>query len=152
MKVRQVMSSPPISVHESMTAGDVARLMMDKDIGAVVVVDDDGRLRGLITESDFTGVARCVPFTMELAPVIFGSRAASLRELEAIYAQAKTLPASRIMSEKVTTCQEDDDIGAVVHTMLKKKLKHVPVVRGEKVVGMVARHDVLGLIASSGPA
>lgn len=146
------MSSPAVTVPESLSAGEVAKLMMERDIGAVVVVDHAGRMKGLITESDFTGVARCVPFTLELAPVIFGARAASLRELESIYAQVKNLPASRIMSEEVATCHEDDDLGTVVHTMLQRKLKHIPVVRGEKIVGMMARHDVLKLLATSSPA
>lgn len=143
MKVRDVMSSPPVTVPEGMMVPEVAKVMTGRDIGAVIVVDAAGNLRGLITESDFTGMARCVPFSLELAPVIFGARAASMQELANIYEMARSLPASRMMSEKVITCREDDDIGEVVHTMLKKNLKHVPVMREGKPVGMVARHDLL---------
>lgn len=150
MKVKEVMSSPPLTVPEQMLVPEVARFMMERDVGAVIVVDASGRMRGLITESDFTGMARCVPFSLELAPVILGARAASIKELEKIYDMARSLPAKQIMSEEVETCSEDDEVGKVVHVMLKKRLKHVPVIRGDLPVGMVARHDLLKLLASSG--
>lgn len=150
--IAEVMSSPPVTIHERTPAGEVAKLMMDRDIGAVIVVDDAGLLKGLITESDFTGVARCVPFTLELAPVIFGHRAATFQEMQRIVEQAKSLPAQQVMSENVRTCSEHDDVSAVVHLMLTGNLKHVPVVRAGKPVGMVARHDVLKLLASASVA
>jgi CBS domain-containing protein len=125
--------------------------MQEHDIGAVVVVDASGRLCGIVTESDFTGIGRCVPFSLTMAPVVFGARAASMAELERIYAMARNLVARQIMSERVHTAEESEEIGAVVHRMLARDLKHVPVVRDGKPVGMLARHDLLKLIATPPP-
>ncbi|MBY0312418.1 MAG: CBS domain-containing protein [Phycisphaerales bacterium] len=147
MFAKDLMTPNPVTVGLDMPLPEVAKLMSARDIGAVPVVDDAGMLRGIITESDFTGVARCVPFTMDLAPVIFGARAATLKELEQIYAQASKLTAREAMSEKVVSVGPEEELGQVVRLMLDRKLKHVPVVVGGKPVGMIARHDVLKLMA-----
>jgi CBS domain-containing protein len=147
MTVKDIMSQPVVTVPEDALAPEIARVMQERDIGAVVVVDAAGALRGIVTESDFTGVGRCVPFSLALAPVVFGARAATMAEIEKIYAMARKLTARQIMSEEVHTAGESEEIGAVVHRMLRRKLKHVPVVRDGKPVGMLARHDVLKLMA-----
>ena len=147
MTVKDIMSQPVVTVPEEALAPEIARVMQERDIGAVVVVDAAGALRGIVTESDFTGVGRCVPFSLALAPVVFGARAATMAEIEKIYAMARKLTARQIMSEEVHTARESEEIGAVVHRMLRRKLKHVPVVRDGKPVGMLARHDVLKLMA-----
>ena len=148
MTVKELMTEPVVTVDENMLAVDVARVMQEHDIGAVVVVDESGQLRGIVTESDFTGIGRCVPFSLAIAPVVFGARAATIAELERIYAMARQLRARQIMSDKVQTAEESEEIGAVVQRMLARNLRHVPVVRNGKPVGMLARHDILKLVAA----
>lgn len=148
MTVKELMTEPVVTVDENMLAADVARVMQEHDIGAVVVVDASGQLRGIVTESDFTGIGRCVPFSLAIAPVVFGARAATIAELERIYARARQLRAREIMSDKVQTAEESEEIGAVVQRMLARNLRHVPVVRNGKPVGMLARHDILKLVAA----
>ena len=151
MTIKELMTEPVVTVDENMLAVDVARVMQEHDIGAVVVVDASGQLRGIVTESDFTGIGRSVPFSLALAPVVFGARAATIAELERIYAMARQLRARQIMSDKVQTAEESEEIGAVVQRMLARNLRHVPVVRDGKPVGMLARHDILKLVAAPSP-
>jgi CBS domain-containing protein len=148
MTVKELMTAPVVTVDENMLAVDVARVLQEHDIGAVVVVDASGQLRGIVTESDFTGIGRCVPFSLAIAPVVFGARAATIAELERIYAMARQLRARQIMSDKVQTAEESEEIGAVVPRMLARNLRHVPVVRNGKPVGMLARHDIMKLVAA----
>jgi CBS domain-containing protein len=148
MTVKELMSEPVVTVDENMLAVDVARVMQEHGIGAVVVVDASGQLQGLVTESDFTAIGRSVPFSLAIAPVVFGARAATVAELERIYAMARQLRARQIMSDKVQTAEESEEIGVVVQRMLARNLRHVPVVRNGKPVGMLARHDILKLVAS----
>lgn len=145
MRVKDIMSAPPITVPEGTLLPDVARLMQDRNIGAVIVVDESGKMTGLITETDFTGIERSIPFTLRRAAVIFGARAPSAQELEAIYTEARRLPASRVMSRDVLTATEIEPVGNVIRRMLDRDLKHVPVLRDGVPVGMLARHDVVKL-------
>jgi CBS domain-containing protein len=148
MTVKELMTAPVVTVDEDMLATDVARVMQEHDIGAVVVVDASGQIRGIVTESDFTGIGRSVPFSVAIAPVVFGARAPTVAELERIYAMARKLRAREIMSDKVQTAEESEEIGVVVQRMLARKLRHVPVVRNGRPVGMLARHDILKLVAA----
>jgi CBS domain-containing protein len=147
MLVKDIMTSPAVSVTETMRLDDVAHLMSEKNIGAVVVVSETGELRGIITESDITGVGRCIPFNLRLAPVILGARAATNAELAEIYERARTLPARQVMTRNVVTCAESDRVADIVQTMLDRDFNHLPVVREGKPVGVVARHDLLRLLA-----
>lgn len=151
MLARDIMSSPAITVGERTPVPEVAKLMQDRHIGAVVVVDAEGQLAGLITDTDFTGIGRAVPFSLRLAPVIFGARPGTHAELAEIYRRAAELDAGQVMTRDVRTVTEDDPVGKIIHTLLDQDLKHLPVVRGAGAgragtpVGMVARHDVLKL-------
>lgn len=144
--VRDIMNAPPVSVGEETPVPEVARVMRDRDIGAVLVTRADGTLAGIISEADFSGMGRCVPFTLDLAPVVFGMRAADFEELKRIYSQARSLTARQIMHERVVTISPDTPIGEAVHLMVTKGFKHLPVVEGARPVGMLARHDVLKLL------
>lgn len=146
MRARDIMTSPPVTATMETPLGEVAKTMHARRIGAVPIVDGDGKLRGIITEGDFTDVGRSVPFTLELAPVIFGGRAATLEELKKIYDAARELRACDVMTEKVVSATEDEEVGPLVRRMLDKDVRHVPVVRDGRPVGMVARHDVLKLL------
>lgn len=148
MIARDIMSKPVVTVGESTPLPDVAKLMVEKDIGCVPVVDSQGVMTGMITESDFTGIGRCVPFSLRLAPVIFGARAATLAELEEIYAMAAKLTAKQAQGDrKLQSVTEETPVAEVVKKMLAQNLKHVPVLKDKKPVGMIARHDVLRLMA-----
>jgi CBS domain-containing protein len=148
--VRDIMSKPVVTINEDAPLAEAAKAMQSYNIGALPVTDTAGRLVGMVTEADFTGVARCVPFTLELAPVIFGFKAATPAELLKIYEEARKLPVRQAMSDKPIAVREDDPIGKVVKLLLDKKIKHVPVVdAGNVPIGMVARHDLLRMMAGS---
>jgi CBS domain-containing protein len=151
MRAKDIMTAPLIAVGPDTLAPEVARIMRERDIGAVGVVDGEGRLVGLITESDFVGIGRCVPFSLDLAPVVFGARAATPGEVERIYAMARALKAREFMTDKVTTVDENEELGVVVHRMLGQQRKHLPVLREGRPAGMIARHDLLKVLAADHP-
>lgn len=145
MKVRDIMSQPVITAHEEASLEEVAKLMLEHEIGAVPVVDDRGRLVGIITESDFTGKERGFPFSAYRAPQVFGEWLEP-DGLERIYAVARTRKAKEIMSAPVVTAEEDEPVTAVVERMIHYDLHRIPVVRDGVPVGMVTRHDLLKLM------
>ncbi len=151
MNARDIMTPAPVTAKPGDLLPEVAAIMQSKNIGAVPIVSAAGELVGMITEGDFTGLSRCIPFTLDLAPVIFGARAATRAELEQIYAKARTLRADQVMSTRLVTIGADEPAGEAIRVLLTKDLKHVPVVEtrgGKKLVGIIARHDVLRLALS----
>jgi CBS domain-containing protein len=152
--VRDIMTHPAITVPECATLEEAARTMLDRRIGCLPVVDPQGRLAGIITESDFTGTERCIPFSTFRAPRLFGQWV-SAQELERMYAEARKILASEIMTRDVVTVTEADPVREAIVRMLHRDVNRIPVVRGGVPVGIVARHDLLkmmvGLPEAPGP-
>jgi CBS domain-containing protein len=132
MRTGDVMSRPVVTVGPDAQLKDVAATLIEHGINAVPVVDDGGRLVGIVSEADL------------LTPEV----AAGTRHQPGS-AVGRRLPgtARHVMSQSVYTVNEDTDAAAAARMMLRHNLKSVPVVAGGRVVGMVARRDLLRLVA-----
>ena len=133
MRVRDVMSSPVITVSPDKRLKEVAELLVSNGISAVPVVDD-GELVGIVSEADL------VP--LELAP---DPRA----HLAPLADPPVDLPrvAAEVMTRAVVALHEDADAAEAGRLMLDRRIKSIPVVRGRQVVGIVARRDLLEVLA-----
>jgi CBS domain-containing protein len=145
MLARDIMTQPVITVREETTLDEVARTMLDRRIGCVPVVDGEGRLRGIVTESDFCEKQRCVPLSTFRFPQLFG-RWMSREGVEAMFAEARKIPAAQIMTRDVVVAAETDPVREVMARMLNKEVNRIPVVRDGVPIGIVARHDVLKMM------
>jgi CBS domain-containing protein len=127
------MSSPVVTVAPDVHLKDVAATLVEHGINAVPVVEAGDRLVGIVTEADL--------LTLEAA-LTPGARPGSL-------AAGKGPPhtAGEVMSRSVYTLTEDTDATEAARLMLRHRLKSVPVVAGDRVVGIVARRDLLRLVA-----
>lgn len=98
----------------------VAWQLKSKNIGAVVVVGDDGAaILGMISERDF------------------------VRHLIEHGAQLLAQPVSRVMTTTVLTCKPDDRVTAVMARMTRHRVRHLPVVDGGRLAGIVSIGDVV---------
>jgi CBS domain-containing protein len=147
VKVAEIMTSPVVTVGEESLLGEVAAVMFEKHIGGVPVLDDEGGLVGIVTDSDFTGRERYVPFAYPTvkAPEVFGRWLAG-SSFEELCEQARRLPVAEVMSSPVITAEEEEPVEAVVERMLEHDVSRVPVLRDGVLVGIVARHDLLKLV------
>lgn len=148
VQVRDIMVEPVIVVHEDATLVEVAKTMLEGGIGCVPVVDEAGELQGIITESDFTGSERGVPFSTFEAPQVFGQWFGT-DDVERVHQAARKRRAREIMTSPVVTTREDERLTELVKRMIDRDLKRIPVVRGKRPVGMVTQHDLLRLMAGA---
>lgn len=120
--------------------------MLERRLGCVPVVNDDGRLVGIITDSDFAG-RRC-PFSFSTVPGASTPRESMPKEeIEEIHRAARTKTAKEIMSRDPFTARENETVTDVIRRMMERDLHRLPVVRDRVVVGVVTRHDLLRLMA-----
>lgn len=145
-----VMTHPVITVRETTNLEKVARLMLEKDIGSVVVIDDDGEMTGIVTDSDFAARKSHIPFSTFEIPQLLGQWMGQ-DGVEEIYRKAQSMEVGEIMTRKVLSVKEDTPIGDIVRLMLDRVINHVPVVRDGKPIGMVARWDLLRLLLRREP-
>lgn len=118
MQVRELMTDRVVSVTQKEPVSSAARLMKRHNLGALPVCDDEGRLRGVITDRDI--VTRCIAADMDPADT-------RVRE---------------IMSRGITTCGTDEDIGEVLRAMGSEQVRRLPVTQNGKVVGMLTLGDL----------
>lgn len=145
MNVKEIMVKPVITVNEETTLEQTARTMLDNNIGGVPVVDSEGKLKGIITESDFAAKEKYIPFSTFSAPKIFGHWL-PIDGIEGIYEAAGNHTAKEIMSHPVITVDEDQTVEEAVELMLEKDINRIVVVRDEKPVGIIARRDLLRMM------
>ncbi len=140
MTVRDAMTKTVTSVHRSTPLRDVAQLLIDQRISGVPVVDEDGRVVGVISEADFL-VKEQGPEPVRhrrLARFIGESREsrAQLAKLAAVTAgEAMTSPAVTIGSRR--------RISEAAAVMTARRMNRLPVVDDERLVGIVTRADLV---------
>jgi len=103
---------------------DVIRLMDEKNVGALPVVDK-GSLVGIVSERDYT------------RKVILKGRS------------AKETPVSDIMTRKVLTVTPSDSVTECMRLMTEKHVRHLPVVEGTELVGILSIGDVVNWLLSA---
>ena len=102
MEVRTIMMRPVVVVREDTTLEEIARMMLERHIRCVPVVNDRGEICGIVTESDFTAKQRGIPFSTFRAPQILGQWMPK-QGIERIYEAARTMTAREIMTARVVT-------------------------------------------------
>lgn len=146
LRARDIMTPNPITVGPDATLEQVARLMLEHQIGAVPVVDAEGRFLGLIREEDFLAQERPIPFSAYRAPQLFGHWVGP-EGIERIYEQARKLKAAQVAKPPEVVVTEDTPLGELAERMVAASVRHVPVLREGQLVGIVTRHDVLKAVA-----
>ncbi len=150
MKARDVMVSPVITVSENDTVRDVARLLVAKHISAVPVVDQAGKLVGIVSEADLmhraeAGTERPISWWLS---VISGDRA-----IAAEYVQSHATRVKDIMTKDVQTALPETPLYEIADVLEECHIKRVPIVnRDGDLVGIVSRANIVQAVASAGPA
>jgi CBS domain-containing protein len=113
-KGRDVLAIPP-----GATLFEAARVLTLNRIGALLVNDPKGGLRGIISERDI------------------------VRAIAEEGASALALTVAERMTKDVATCEESDTIAEIMETMTRCRFRHMPVVEGGRITGIVSIGDVV---------
>jgi CBS domain-containing protein len=145
LKARDISPDLLVTVKGEATLEEAAALMLQMDIGSLLVVDGHGKLIGIITDADF-GVGPTHAPGATGQPEVLGHIVRKDVPVEQIYHAARTRRVRDVMSTPVVTVEEDDSIDTVVGRMFQNRIRHVPVVRHGRPVGMVSSRDLLQLL------
>lgn len=150
MNAKDIMTSPVISVAPDATVREIAALLLDMRISAVPVLDG-GRLVGIVSEADLLhrheigtdGSVRARTWWLRL----FGADSSA-----AHYVKAHATKARDIMTREVVTVTPDTSLERVAWLLESRRIRRVPVSRGERLVGIVSRSNLVQALAASQPA
>lgn len=150
MLVADVMTCKVETVAPGTAIADIARTMVEKRISAVPVVDPEGRLLGLVSEGDLlqrveTGTEGRRAWWLDLF-VAPETRAET-------FLKAHGRIAADVMVKELVTATADMPLARAAQLMHDRRVKRLPVVEDGRIVGIVARSDLVrALAAASRPA
>jgi CBS domain-containing protein len=117
--ILKVKGSQVFSISEDQTMLEAVRMLVDKNIGGLVVLDSKGAMAGIVTERDV------------------------LRECNRRFGMLDQTRVSEVMTRRLLTGSPADEIEAVQGMMTERRLRHLPIVEGERLVGLVSIGDVV---------
>lgn len=121
MKIESILATKSlnvITVRPDQSLKDAIDLLVEHDIGALIVVNELGQPVGIISERDIIREAA---------------------RTETVLAQT----VARVMTEDLIVASPQDDLGAVLQTMIARHFRHLPIVDQERLIGVISIRDVL---------
>ncbi len=118
-KILETKGTDTVTIAIKAQVSDAIEVLNDKNIGAVIVVDDKGRAAGILSERDI------------------------VRRLRSFAGQLMSQPVSAIMTRDPVTCTREDTVDDVMEMMTSRHFRHMPVVENGQLVGVISIGDVV---------
>ncbi|MBI2719742.1 MAG: CBS domain-containing protein [Rhizobiales bacterium] len=147
MKAKDLMSSRVVTVRPGNSIRHAAQLMLDHAISGLPVVDDDGKLVGMITEGD---LLRRNELGQE-HPAGARFAAGQAEHSSGSYLKTHGWSVGDVMTSDVITVQEEATAADVAQLMKRHGIKRLPVMREGRLAGIVSRADLLVVITLAKP-
>lgn len=144
MKSKDIMTREVVTIKEDDTVEVAARLINEKGISGLPVVDDNNKLLGIITEGDLIRRVSKIsgPSSIEILGGIFPLE----RKKDYIDKINRYMGhlVKDMMTKDVITISEDVEIEDIATLMVREKIKRIPVVDDEKrLIGIISRRDIM---------
>jgi CBS domain-containing protein len=148
LKVKDIMTKDIITVTPDTEVVKAAKILLEKRINGLPVVDDSGKLVGILCQSDLIAQQKSIPIP-SLFTLLDGFMPLTImkridKEVEKIAA----IMVEQAMTPKPVTVDPDADIEDVARLMVDKNYHTIPVLDGGKVVGIVCKEDILKTLLS----
>jgi len=147
MQASDIMTATVETVAPDTEVPEIARRLLARNISAMPVVDDQGRVVGIVSEGD---LMRRSENETERQPSWWIRAFAEPEDRARDYVKTHGMCAQDIMSRNVISVSEETSLADIAQTLEKHHIKRVTVMRGAKLVGIVSRANLLqGLVATS---
>lgn len=145
-KAKDIMTKEVITVKPSTSLEELAGILMKNRISGVPVADEKGNLRGIVTENDLISKnSRLhIPTVWRLfdAYIPLGTS-----KLENEIKRMAAMTVGEICSKEVITVDEEASVEYIATLMTEKKIHLLPVLRDEKIIGVIGKKDLIRSIA-----
>ncbi|GLQ56640.1 CBS domain-containing protein [Devosia nitrariae] len=142
MKAKDIMARQVVTLSPGNSVSHAARILLDHHISGAPVIDDENTLVGILTEGDLLR-------RTELGSNLRADLAT--QEGTESFIRSHSWRVDDVMTPRVVTIGENMPVGEIARLFETNKIKRVPVMRGERLAGIVSRADLLFCIAESRP-
>lgn len=123
MTLKDILESRPyeiVSIRKGSTIADAVRLMSEKNVSGLFVVDENNKLVSVFTERD---IVRCVFDNMQITDTI-----------------------EHLEMREIATFEPSTEVSTAISIASRKKIRHLPVVEGDKIIGMITFRDLVSYL------
>jgi CBS domain-containing protein len=145
MRAHQIMTRSVVTVSPETTILEAANKMLQRHVSGLPVVDAAGKLIGIVSEGDFLRRSE-IGTERERGPWLKFILGAGTEATDFVHEHGRKV--SEVMTREPFTITEDTPLEEIVRTMENHKVKRLPVMRGETLVGIVSRANLLQAVAS----
>ena len=149
LKARDIMTKEVITVSPDMEITKAAKILLERRINGLPVVDAFGRLVGILCQSDLVVQQKRFPIPSVFTLLESFIPLTSMKRIDKEVEKIAALTVKQAMTTDPVTVGPDTDIEEVARLMVDKKYHTLPVVDGDKVVGIVGKEDVLKTLLSA---
>ncbi len=144
--VEDIMTRDVISVTPDTEITQAAMILIDKHINGLPVIDNDGKLVGVICQSDIIAQQKKMPIP-SLFTFLDGYIAlSSIKHLEKEVRKIAAVTVGEAMSVNPVTVRPDSKIETAAALMVDRNFHTLPVVSGGKLVGVLGKEDILRML------
>lgn len=146
MKAEDIMVRNLVTIGPDESVAQAAQLMTENDVSALPVIDADGRLVGIISEADLLRreeidtASRRPRWVETMTPAT---------TLAAEFVKSHGKRVAELMSENVISVGENASLNEIAAILERNRIKRVPVVRDDQLVGIVSRGNLIQALASA---
>jgi CBS domain-containing protein len=143
LNASDIMTTNVITVKKETPLAELAEILYKNHINGVPVVDDEGLLIGIICESDLIRKDKKlhIPTVVALFDAVFYLESSKKMEKEIQQFSATTV--EDLFTRKVITVDEKTALDEIATIMTREKIYTIPVMDGERLVGIVGKNDVI---------
>jgi CBS domain-containing protein len=145
MRVNQIMTKNVVVIAADYSVYDAAEIMLNSNISAAPVVDADGKMIGIVSEADLMHRPEIgtVPGKSWLQRLL-----ADNTVMAKTFIRSHSHRVTDVMTKNVVSADESATVQEIVGLMQRNHVKRIPILRDDKVVGIVSRANILqGLLA-----
>lgn len=122
VKAKDIMSKTVTTVHEYANVVDVIKLLVDRNVTGVPVVDDADRLLGMVTEKDILMMLLYDP-------------------------NVKGKTATDLMTTEIVHFDEDENLMTIFESLVQRNFRRVPILSDGRLVGIISRRDIIKFLS-----
>jgi CBS domain-containing protein len=149
MRARDVMISPVFTVKSSSSVQEVAKLLLERSISTIPVVDDRGKIVGIISDGD---LMNCTEASIEIQRSQRSERLRLFANDETCaddILNARSRKVADVMTKKVITAWPSTFLREIAALLERNSIKCMPIVKDGQVVGIVSRENLNRAMADS---
>lgn len=148
-QAKEIMTAPVVTLSEGMTLRDATTVMARRKVSGAPVLDEKGKLVGILSEHDILEEAlRKVGSEMDCPSLSFLAlpyeRVVRNESVCRRYKEVGDVEVGDVMSDELVTVSDEDTVEKALETMIRFEVNRLPVIdRNGRLVGVIARQDIL---------